>query len=303
MDIPWRLSEMYTKSRSNFLPILLTLLIGFVTAALCLSVGFATEGDYRYLFIANMVFFTLAGALSGSLYPSMNLLLRMLLLNAWYWLYYYTQVLVSPGIVFFPIMNLIATFLGVAGYPSIFRKGKTKIAFAVVILFLCYATAGIVGMPYVYRLIHTHVIQEQSPDFTLLDGEGNSLSSFELANKVVVVDFWATWCRSCIAEFTELEKVQAKYKDEKDVQLLIVNEDNGGNEEIMKKFLTRKPFELPFYVDSNEITYKAFKVEGMPTLFIIDKSGVIRYKAVGYNGADNYADRLIQEIEGIRQND
>lgn len=111
-----------------------------------------------------------------------------------------------------------------------------------------------------------------APEFRLADLSGRTASLADYKGKVVLVDFWATWCSSCEVELPELKKVHAKYP-EADFALLAVSVDQAGPD-VVARYVAEKamPFRVLF---ADEATPKAYRVFGLPTKFLIARDGTI----------------------------
>jgi thiol-disulfide isomerase/thioredoxin len=131
--------------------------------------------------------------------------------------------------------------------------------------------------------------------FALKDLDGKEISLTSLKGKVVVIDFWATWCGPCKASFPAMQKMVTKYKDNPNVQFVFVDtwETAPNKEELVKKFIGDNKYTFHVLYDAEKQGAKneyqvveQFGVDGIPTKFVIDKTGTIRFKSVGWGGSD-----------------
>ena len=114
-------------------------------------------------------------------------------------------------------------------------------------------------------------------DFTLNTLDGAKIRLSDLRGKVVLLDFWATWCPPCRMELPSIEKLHEEYKDKGLVVLGINDEDNGT----VKGFLKSHKYTLPVLMDVKRAVHRMYGARAIPTVVVIDADGVIKGYYVG----------------------
>jgi len=139
------------------------------------------------------------------------------------------------------------------------------------------------------------LIGKKAPNFesVLLDGSKFELS--EQKGKVVVLDFWATWCGPCVKALPELIEKTSQF-DKKDVVVVAVNQ--GETRKMISTFLKKKKLQgLTVALDKKQNIGRDYKVQGIPKTVIIDQEGIIRHVEVGF--AEKTATRIRTEISNL----
>jgi len=137
-----------------------------------------------------------------------------------------------------------------------------------------------------------------APDFELTTMQGQQLSLKALAGRVVVMDFWATWCPPCRESVPELKELTKKYPSEKLV-LISVSADEKENE--WRDFVARKKMDWAQYRDGDGKIRQAFGIRSFPTYLVIDGDGVIRERMTGLNPQETVVHRLKATLGAMPQ--
>lgn len=119
-----------------------------------------------------------------------------------------------------------------------------------------------------------------APQWTLKDLDGGEVKSADFAGKVVVIDFWATWCPPCREEIPGYVALQEKYRDQ-GVVIVGISLDRGGPK-VVKPFAEKMKINYPLVMGTEDVVEAFGGVEGIPTTFIIGRDGKILHKKVGY---------------------
>ncbi len=116
------------------------------------------------------------------------------------------------------------------------------------------------------------------PQFTVQDIEGRALSSDAWRGKVILVNFWATWCPPCREELPDLIRLQAKYEGK--LQIVGFSNDTGPVADV-KSFVLQHKMNYPVAISTPELEQKFGGVMGLPTSFLVDTNGRVVQKHIG----------------------
>ena len=145
------------------------------------------------------------------------------------------------------------------------------------------------------------ILHDPAPSFTLRDLQGKSVCLDSLRGKTVVLDLWATWCGPCKASFPAMQKIVDKHKADNNVVVLFVDTWERGDDKNKnaQDFLTASPYTFHVLMDNDNEVVDKYKVSGIPTKFIIDPNGILRFKAIGFNGDTESTAKELEEMIGL----
>lgn len=158
-------------------------------------------------------------------------------------------------------------------------------------------------MPRLAGGIATRQIANPAPEFTLTRLDGTNVRSSDWHGRVVVLDYWATWCPACRRELPQLEGLYRRYETDPDVVFWAVDvQQSGETPQKASTYFKHANYSLPLAIDSQDsadVLAKRFAFEGFPVLLLIDRSGRVRLVHIGYDGAERLQDNLSKEIEAL----
>ncbi|MCU7959220.1 MAG: TlpA family protein disulfide reductase [gamma proteobacterium symbiont of Bathyaustriella thionipta] len=117
-----------------------------------------------------------------------------------------------------------------------------------------------------------------APDFMLSDMDGQQHRLSDYRGKVVIVNFWATWCPPCRAEMPSMQRAWERLQKE---DIFMLGIDVGEDEDTVFQFSANYPVEFPLLLDLDSSVANQWPLRGVPTTFVIDTKGQIAYRAIG----------------------
>lgn len=120
-----------------------------------------------------------------------------------------------------------------------------------------------------------------APDFTVAKLGGGEATLSSLRGKVVLINFWATWCPPCRQELAHLQEGVLDVFKGKDLVVLPVS--RGEKEEVVQEYITKMGYTFPIYLDGDQSAYKKYASNYIPRSVVVGRDGKVVYVAVGYD--------------------
>lgn len=164
------------------------------------------------------------------------------------------------------------------------KTGRIVVAVLLIAVFL------IILYPALGSLFLSPTDKKPAPDFTLKSLEGKTFSLKDYRGKVVVLDFMATWCGPCQIQIPHLQAIQQKYGGQ--IVLFSIDIDPNESESKLRAFVGKYPDATWIWALDKANLGDAYKVSSIPTLVIVDKDGVVRFRHVGVTDASTLAQNI-----------
>jgi cytochrome c biogenesis protein CcmG/thiol:disulfide interchange protein DsbE len=163
------------------------------------------------------------------------------------------------------------------------RTGKLLFIVAGALIFAAFAGVFSVGMLLASKEGKRPVVGSPAPDFSMLlypdyhGGLNDTVRLSELHGKVVVINFWASWCLECRKEAPALEETYRHYKDR---GVFLLGVDYLDTEPPALAYLREYATTYPVGIDVQQEIARAYRITGVPETFVVDKKGIVRYVAI-----------------------
>jgi len=143
--------------------------------------------------------------------------------------------------------------------------------------------------------------RKPAPEFALKDIDGRTVNLSDYKGKVVLLNFWATWCGPCKIEIPWLIDFEQKYKDRGFAVIGVAMDDDGW--QAVKPYLAQSKINYRVILGDDSVSTLYGGVESLPTTFILDQDGKIASTHIGLVSKSDYENEIVQLLKGERRSD
>jgi peroxiredoxin len=269
--------------------------IGIIIAAAVFGIALVISDDLRLLYLSGALLLAVAAFLLGAKARE-DWIAGVLLLFASMFLFAFFVLPQTP--LLWPTLLLWTAIVMLLLFRN--RFGKAIRIGGALILVALSAWYCVFYIPVEMQRALTRVSNGAAPPFTLQPISQGSVPTSATSGKILVLDFFATWCSPCIAELPELERIHADLQN-RDIEFVLVGTNKGGDTpERVRTFVQRRHVTLPVAFDPEQRTMHAFGLSGFPSLVVIDRTGRVRLTHVGYNTSEtSFRHDLTQLLQSL----
>ena len=258
--------------------------LGLLAGVLAFGVGLTVSEDLRLLYVSGaIVLFCLAtwvGVRSGRDWLSACLL--YLPLAGMFGFFVLSQLpFLWPHLLLWALATALGLFL--LGR----RLGRGAMISGVIVLSVISAWYCMSYIPAQMKRAMNHFGDGAAPAFAFQAVSEGAVPTTATPGKILVIDFFGTWCPPCLQELPEIALVRAGLQDRRDIEFVIVATNSGGDTpERLRSFGRLRHITLPLAFDQGGKAHAAFGLHGFPGLVVIDRTGRVRLTRVGYNSSE-----------------
>ncbi|MFZ0915412.1 MAG: redoxin domain-containing protein [Candidatus Udaeobacter sp.] len=282
--------------RANWKLRLVAFGIGIIIAAAVFGIALVVSDDLRLLYVSGALLlavaaFLLSGRAQEDWIAAVLLLVASTFLFAFFVLpqtmfLWPTLVLWAAIVILLVFRDRLGSMIGIGG---------------AIILVAISAWYCVFYIPVQMQRALTRASNGAAPPFTLQPISQGSVPTGAIRGKILVLDFFATWCSPCIAELPELERLRADLQTNREIEFVLVGTNKGGDTaERVRVFAQRRNISMPLAFDPEQRTMHAFGLTGFPTLVVIDRTGHVRLTHTGYNSSEtSFRHDLTQLLQSL----
>src|SRR5215471_21388489 len=199
------------------------------------------------------------------------------------------------------MLLLIANLSAICGVHArrLWGRSATTAGLTLVVPLAALTLVVVTTIPGLATRIATREMSAAAPLFSISRLDGTVVNSTEFRGRVVVLDYWATWCPACRREMPELERLYQRYRGNSRVSFWAVDvQGNGETPEKAKAFMQNGGYTLPIALGS-EKSSEQVNPEGFPSLVILDAAGRVRLIHTGYDRSEQFQVKLSAQIDKL----
>lgn len=274
--------------------------LGLLASGLVFGVALAVSEDLRLLYIggATVLFFgaTWLGAKSRRDWLSV-FLLYVPLADTFGFLVLRQLPFLWPNLLLWALAAALGLFL----LSAPLRRRALFIGVVVLVAISAWYCASYI--PQQMKRAMNHLGDGAAPAFAFQAVSEGAVPTTATPGKILVIDFFGTWCPPCIAELPEIARVRADLQNRRDIEFVVVATNSGGDTpERLRSFGRRQHVALPLAFDEGGKAHAAFGLSGFPGLVVIDRTGRVRLTREGYNSSEiSFRTDLTQLLKSLTQ--
>jgi thiol-disulfide isomerase/thioredoxin len=199
------------------------------------------------------------------------------------------------------LLLLIANMSAICGVYArgLWGRSATRASLTLLVPLAALALVVVATVPELATWISTREMNAPAPAFSISRPDGTAVNSAEFRGRVVVLDYWATWCPACRREMPELEKLYQRYQGNSRVSFWAVDVQEGGETpEKARAFMQNAGYTLPIALASEKSSV-GLELADFPSLVVIDTSGRVRLIHTGYDRSEQFQAKLSGEIDTL----